>query len=89
MKILVLYLCIINILAFSLMGIDKFKARRGLWRIPEKTLFLSALLGGAMGSILGMKLFRHKTKHRSFTIGMPCLLLLNVATLGLFIYWIS
>lgn len=71
------------------MGIDKFKARRGLWRIPEKTLFLSALLGGAMGSILGMKLFRHKTKHRSFTIGMPCLFLLNVAALGLFIYWIS
>lgn len=89
MKILVLYLCIINILSFSLMGIDKFKARRGLWRIPEKTLFLSALLGGAMGSILGMKLFRHKTKHRSFTIGMPCLFLLNVAALGLFIYWIS
>lgn len=89
MKILVLYLCIINILSFSLMGIDKFKARRGLWRIPEKTLFLSALLGGAMGSILGMKLFRHKTKHRSFAIGMPCLFLLNVAALGLFIYWIS
>lgn len=56
----------INILAFSLMGIDKRRARRHLWRIPEKTLFLVVLLGGGIGGTLGMFFFRHKTKHWYF-----------------------
>lgn len=70
-----------NLAAFALMGVDKAKARRGRWRIPEKTLFLSALLGGSVGAVLGMSLFRHKTQHRSFRLGMPLILCLQVLAL--------
>ena len=73
------YLIFINLLAFLLMGLDKAKARRHKWRIPEKTLFLSAIIGGSIGAILGMQVFRHKTKHASFRIGMPCILLVQLA----------
>ena len=75
----ILYLLLINLLAFALMGIDKKKARRHKWRIPEKTLFLSALLGGSVGAIAGMQFFRHKTKHWYFVIGMPAILVLQAA----------
>lgn len=78
LTILIIYLAFINLLAFVLMGLDKAKARRHKWRIPEKTLFLSAILGGSAGAILGMQLFRHKTKHASFRIGMPCILILQI-----------
>ena len=77
--ILLYYLIFINLLAFLLMGLDKAKARRHRWRIPEKTLFLSAIIGGSIGAILGMQIFRHKTKHASFRIGMPCILLVHLA----------
>lgn len=63
-----------TILAFALMGIDKALARGGRRRIPEKILFLSAAAGGSLGSLLGMSLFRHKTLHRSFCLGMPAIL---------------
>ena len=66
----VLYLVLINLAAFLLMGIDKFRARRELWRIPEKVLFGSALLGGSVGAIAGMFFFRHKTRHLSFRLGL-------------------
>jgi uncharacterized membrane protein YsdA (DUF1294 family) len=79
------YLVIVNILAFLLMGIDKHKARKGAWRIPERTLFLSALIGGSLGANLGMQLFRHKTKHRSFVIGMPAILIIQLI-LGFLLY---
>ena len=72
-----IYLLLINLLAFALMGIDKEKARRHKWRIPEKTLFLSALLGGSVGAIAGMQLFRHKTKHWYFVMGMPAIRVLQ------------
>lgn len=75
----ILYLLLINLFAFALMGIDKEKARRHKWRIPEKTLFLSALLGGSVGAIAGMQFFRHKTKHWYFVIGMPAILVLQAA----------
>lgn len=68
-----------NVLSFALMGLDKHRARRGKWRIPEKTLFLSAALFGALGGVLGMRIFRHKTKHRSFTLGFPALLAVQAA----------
>ena len=68
------YLVFVNLLGFALMGIDKKKAEKGKWRIPEKTLFTVAIIGGSVGSILGMKVFRHKTKHKSFTTGMPAIL---------------
>lgn len=65
------YLACMNLLAFSLCGADKLKARRNRWRIPEKTLFLVSGLGGAWGFLVGMLLFRHKTRHRSFQILIP------------------
>ena len=75
----VLYLILINLLAFALMGVDKSRARRHKWRISEKKLFLSALLGGSVGAIVGMQVFRHKTKHWYFVVGMPAILICQVA----------
>ena len=83
--ILIIYLSTINLFAFTLMGIDKEKARRGAWRIPEKHLFLSVILGGSIGGILGMQFLRHKTKHWYFKYGFPLIFLLQVG-LGLFLY---
>ncbi|MBR6648957.1 MAG: DUF1294 domain-containing protein [Bacteroidaceae bacterium] len=71
------YLITVNILAFVLFGLDKFKARRGFWRISEKGLMLTALCGGSIGALFGMRLFRHKTKHKLFTIGVPLILLVQ------------
>ncbi len=76
-----IYLVLANLTAFLLMGADKHKARRGKWRIPERTLFLAAILGGSIGSILGMAVFRHKTRHPKFTVGMPVILILQVILL--------
>lgn len=67
-----------TLIAFALMGIDKWKAKHDSWRIPEKTLFLSAILGGSVGALAGMYLFRHKTKHLSFTVGMPLILAVQI-----------
>lgn len=72
-----LYLLLINLVTFAVMKIDKRRAKKGLWRIPEKNLFLLAILGGSLGGIAGMRLFHHKTKHKAFTIGFPCVLLLQ------------
>ena len=66
------------------MSNDKSRARKREHRIPEKTLFITAWLGGALGMLLGMQIFRHKTKHRAFTVGIPMILLLHV---GLIFYW--
>ncbi|KQL32885.1 hypothetical protein AN960_23235 [Bacillus sp. FJAT-25509] len=63
------YLVIINIISFAIMGIDKSRAKRKAWRIPERILFLFAIIGGSIGSILGMYYFRHKTKHPKFVFG--------------------
>lgn len=75
---LLFYLLIMNICSFTAMGIDKKKAQKHRWRVPEKTLFLFALLGGSIGSIAGMQLFRHKTKHWYFVYGMPAILMLQM-----------
>ena len=73
------YLGIVNLVAFLMMGSDKRRAKRqGARRISEKALFLSALLGGSLGAILGMRLFRHKTRHWYFVWGMPAILLLQL-----------
>ena len=72
------YFIFMNILGFFLMGLDKHKAQKKVWRIPEATLFTIALIGGSIGSILGMYTFHHKTRHRSFTFGMPAILILQV-----------
>lgn len=74
-----LYVVIMNIIGVMMMGIDKSRAKRHAWRIPERTLFLISLLGGSVGSLAGMYLFRHKTKHMKFVIGMPLILLIQIA----------
>ena len=73
------YLLLVNLVAFALMGIDKRRAKKDAWRIKEKTLFLPVLLGGGVGGILGMKVFRHKTKHWYFRFGFPAILILELA----------
>ena len=72
------YILLINLITFLLFGIDKYKAKKGLWRIPEKVLFLFAILGGSVGALIGMEVFRHKTKHKSFTIGIPAILIIQI-----------
>ena len=74
-----------NAAAFILMGTDKKKARHKAWRISEKALFLTAVLGGSVGSILGMWIFHHKTKHWYFVIGMPFILVLQITAFYLFV----
>lgn len=83
MKYLFLYLLIINAVGFLLMLIDKQKARRGAWRIPEATLMGVAFIGGSIGSIAGMYLFRHKTRHPKFTLGIPIILIGQIILLGI------
>mgnify|MGYP002681396795 FL=1 len=78
LQILFLYLILLNLLGFILMGMDKRRAIRHAWRIPEAHLFGCAILGGSLGSILGMYTFRHKTKHWYFVFGMPAILLMQV-----------
>ena len=79
--ILALYAVIKNIAGFAAMGIDKSRARRKAWRIPESTLFLIAVIGGSIGSIAGMYFFRHKTLHASFVWGMPAILIIQAIAL--------
>ena len=78
MKVLYIYLIVINAAAFLLMLIDKVKAKKNRWRIPEATLFLVAAIGGSIGSLLGMYTFRHKTKHIQFIVGMPLILAAHI-----------
>lgn len=68
------------------MGIDKSKARKQKWRIRESTLFIVAALGGSIGSIIGMYTFRHKTKHTSFVVGMPLILIVQIAIIAVLYY---
>ena len=75
---MLLYLLIVNAAAFALMLADKIKAKKNAWRIPEKVLFFAAIIGGSIGSLLGMYLFRHKTKHFSFIFGLPLILAIQV-----------
>lgn len=86
MQIAGLYLLAVNAAGFVLMGVDKWKAQRGRWRIPEKTLFLPPILGGTVGAILGMRFFHHKTRHWYFRYGLPALLLVQLALAG-WIVW--
>ena len=79
--LILLYLIIINAAGFLLMLIDKQKARRGAWRIPEATLIWVAILGGSIGSLIGMYLFRHKTRHLKFLLGIPVILFAQLALL--------
>lgn len=82
----VLYLIGVNILEFFLMFIDKRKAEKDKWRISESTLFIFALGGGSIGGILGMVLFRHKTKKLKFTIGFPLILILEIIMVAVLMF---
>ncbi|WP_370866658.1 DUF1294 domain-containing protein [Gemmiger formicilis] len=79
-----IYLIFMNLIGFGLMGIDKQRARRRDWRIPEKVLFGAALLGGSVGAWAGMYLFHHKTRHWYFVVGMPLILAVQAALVWYF-----
>lgn len=87
MKYLLIYLLAVNVLLFALMGIDKYKAAHDKWRIRESTLFVLAIIGGSVGGILGMRVFRHKTLHRTFRLGFPLILAVQILfTVGMLIW---
>ena len=77
-KISAVYLLVVNIAAFAVYGWDKMCAKRGMWRVPEKILLLLALLGGSVGAMAGMAIFRHKTLHLKFRYGVPLILILQL-----------
>ena len=79
MKYFLLYLLLINATAFLLMLMDKQRARRNRWRVPERTLLGAAILGGSIGALMGMYMFRHKTRHLKFTLGVPAILIAQIA----------
>ena len=83
MKYFYLYLLLINAVGIVIMRIDKQKARKKAWRIPEATLMTVAAIGGSLGSLIGMYAFRHKTRHKKFTVGVPLLLLLHLTLAAL------
>ena len=84
-RYLLWYLAAVNLVTFTVYGADKAKARRGAWRVPEKTLFLLPLLGGSLGALLGMWAFHHKTMHWYFVWGIPLILLAQTA-LAVWVY---
>ena len=79
MNIILGYLLAVNIATFFLYGIDKYKARKGRWRISEATLLLMAVFGGSIGAWAGMRLWHHKTMHKKFKYGIPIIIILQVA----------
>lgn len=81
MKYLLIYLVLVNAIAFLLMLIDKIKAKKKMWRIPERVLLGVSAIGGSLGGLLGMQLFRHKTKHLQFAIGIPVMLVVHIVLL--------
>lgn len=85
MKWIGLWILLLSMADYVLMGVDKWKARRGAWRVPEKTFFLVAILGGTPGAILGMWTFHHKTRHWYFKWGLPAILVAQIA-LGIWLF---
>ena len=86
MTYILLYLLAVILLLFAVMGIDKYKAKHQLWRIPERTLFVLAAIGGSLGGILGMRIFHHKTLHPQFRYGFPAILILQLILAGFLVY---
>jgi uncharacterized membrane protein YsdA (DUF1294 family) len=89
MQNFLIYLVIINLIGFLIMGIDKQKAKRKSYRISENTLFFVALIGGSIGAKIGMEVFRHKTHHKKFVYGIPAIIVLQLAALVYFLYRIK
>ena len=79
MEEIICYLLAVNIVTFLLYGIDKYKAKKGRWRISEATLLLMAVIGGSIGAWAGMRLWHHKTMHKKFKYGIPIIIIIQVA----------
>lgn len=84
MNALICYIVVINLVSFMMFGIDKYKARRGQWRISEATLLVVAAIGGSIGARMGMKVWHHKTLHSKFRYGVPIMLLAHIALMAYF-----
>ncbi len=89
LKILIIWYLIVNLAAFFMYGIDKRKAVKQKWRIPESRLILVAVLGGGLGAWLGMRIFHHKTKHVKFMVCVPVFLVLHIALIVYFIFYVK
>lgn len=85
-KFFLIYLLAINSITFFMYGIDKWKAKRSKWRIPESTLLVMAVIGGSVGAWLGMKVWHHKTMHKKFKYGVPAIFFIQVAIVGYVIF---
>ncbi len=85
-SILLFFIIGINVITFMVYGIDKLKAKKGKWRIPEATLLLLAIVGGSIGAWCGMKVWHHKTMHKKFKYGVPMILMIQIV---LCLYWIT
>ena len=83
------YIAAVNLVGFAAMGIDKHKAKTGSYRIPEATLFILALIGGSIGSVVGMFFFRHKTRHWYFLVFMPAILILQIVAVAMLCYYVE
>ena len=81
-NVLLYYLIVINIVTFLVYGIDKWKAKQGSWRISEATLLILAVIGGSIGALLGMKVWRHKKMHKKFKYGLPLILIIQIILIG-------
>jgi uncharacterized membrane protein YsdA (DUF1294 family) len=84
--IILIYLGAINLVTFCMYGIDKWKAKRGTWRIPEAKLLWLSVFGGSLGALLGMSVWHHKTLHKKFKYGVPLILVAQMALVGLALY---
>lgn len=78
-KLLIVYFAMINLITFVMYGVDKYKAKKSKWRIPEATLLCMAVIGGSIGAWIGMKVWHHKTLHKKFRFGVPAIFLLQLA----------
>jgi len=84
-QLIIIYLIAINVITFFVYGIDKWKAKRSKWRIPEATLLGLAVIGGSIGAWLGMKVWHHKTMHKKFKFGLPVIIIIQLLIIGYFV----
>lgn len=88
-KIVLFYVLAINLIAFLAYGIDKLKAKKNMWRIPEATLIWMAVAGGSIGAIIGMKVWHHKTLHKKFKFGIPAIIIIQIVLIGYLTYYFN